>query len=429
MLLKKLTAVLAAIAMAVGGTALAQDGPAPKKDGVTPASAEIFSLLKADDEDCAKKADCAPTVGCAPDHSWLHPKITSDMQLKVGLGVRTSFQSWEDGAATNGGRTRDFNLDNARLFARGKMGDNLTGVLNTDINQAQGGSDAELTILDAYIDYKISDDVSVKFGRFIPPPDRSNLSGPFFLNSYEFPWVQHRGGTGHEDIFQGRDDGVALYGAANEGQLKWSVGAFEGIETAGTGESDSVMMVARGVVNLMDDTEDGYYNQSTYYGEKEILALGLSFANQTDVTAGGGDYTVFTMAALYEQPLDSGGVATLEAGYFDRNDDSPGGATNTQGESYFIVASYLMADSVSIGNLEGRLQPLFRYQESARQAGAPTGREHQMDWALNYIIHGHAARLAIVFSDVNFADGSEDEQRLTIGGQIRFGAAAAAAKK
>ena len=428
MLFKKFTAVLAAIAMAVGGTAMAQDGPAPKKDGVAPASAEILSLLKADDEDCAKdakKADCAPKVGCAPDHSWLHPKVTSPLKLRAGLGVRTSFQAWEASRdASNGitgGRTRDFGLDNARIFLQGTVGKNITGVLNTDINNAQPVADVSgepdgIRILDAYIDYKISDAVSMKFGRFIPPTDRSNLSGPFFINSFEFPWVQHSGGTGHYDIFQGRDDGVVLYGNAGDGVLKWSAGVFEGIDNVA---DDNLMMVARGVVNLLDP-EDGYFNQSTYYGEKEIMALGVTFSNQTNVNGTTDDYTVFSMDALYERPLDSGAVATLEAAYYDRNDDDVTGGTTTQGESYFIVASYLMADSVSIGNLEGRLQPLFRYQEADRQGDNTNEKESQMDWALNYIIHGHMARLALVLSDVNYFGQSDHEQRLTIGGQVRF---------
>ena len=91
-----------------------------------------------------------------------------------------------------------------------------------------------------------------------------------------------------------------------------------------------------------------------------------------------------------------------------------------QGEGYFILGSYLFADSLSIGNLEGRLQPSIRYQESDRNNPQAGDREHQVDYSLNYIIHGHSARVSLVFQDINVAGGAEDQQNLIIGGQVRF---------
>ena len=342
-------------------------------------------------------------------------------RVKVGFGIRTSFTSREVG------RTRDFGLDNARIFLSGKISDKISAFLHTDINNAQGwsfagdGSDPAgngdgLRILDAAIDYKLFDQVSVMAGRYLPATDRSNLSGPMFINAWEFPFVQHR--NGYYDIFQGRDDGVTLYGdTGDDVQLKWSVGVFEGHNNVAG--DDDVWLVARAVLNFLD-REDSYFNQSTYYGEKDIAAVGFTFSNQDDAHGAGLDYTSWSLDFLYERPLDSGGVITAEAAYYDRDDDNAAAGNGRQGEGYFILGSYLFADSLSIGNLEGRLQPSIRYQESDRNNPQAGDREHQVDYSLNYIIHGHSARVSLVFQDINVAGGAEDQQNLIIGGQVRF---------
>ena len=47
-------------------------------------------------------------------------------------------------------------------------------------------------------------------GRQLPPSDRSNLDGPYYLNAaWSFPIVQSFGNLG---ISAGRDDGVAIHG-------------------------------------------------------------------------------------------------------------------------------------------------------------------------------------------------------------------------
>ncbi len=423
---KNTLTLIAAAVMAIGGTAMAQAPAGPST--IT----QVSNVLNAD-ENCGKDAT-GKKAGCddPSDHAWLHPALAdAKNKVSVGFGVRTSFRADETtmggpftGPQTaNGGRTRNFNLDNARIFLKAQLSDKVSGYLNTDVNQAQTGGvgDDDITILDAAIDYELTDTIGVKFGRFIPPTDRSNLSGPFFLNAWEFPWVQYT--NGYNDIFQGRDDGVVLHGEmGDDTQIKWSFGVFEGYDdTAG---DDSVWVVGRIVANFLDK-EEGYFNSSTYYGEKDIAAIGMSFSNQADAHGDGIDYTSWSLDALYEKKTDGGGVLTAEAAYYDRDHDGAGvvGATNfdaLEGEGYFMLVSYLFSNSTSLGNLEGRLQPSFRYQESDRNGPGSGLRENQMDYALNYIIHGHMARLALVFSDIGYSGGVEDEQRLTIGGQIRF---------
>ncbi len=416
MFFKNTLTLFAVAMMAIGTTGFAQDS-------ITP----LIGLVTGDDENCGK--DAAKKAGCDPrDNSWLHPKLeAAKNSVKVGFGVRTSFRGNEsegvDSAGTFGGRVRDFQLDNARIFLSGNMGEKISAYLHTDINNAQGfGGDDGLgdgvRILDAAIDYQITDDVTVKMGRFLPPTDRSNLSGPFFINNYTFPWVQFT--NGYYDVFQGRDDGVAFYGERGEDvQLKWSLALMEGYDNA-PGD-DNLWMVGRVVMNFLD-REEGYFNSSTYYGEKDIAALGFTFSNQDDAHGAGLDYTAWSFDALLETTLDSGGVATLEAAYYDRDhDNAVGGGVNAgqQGEGYFILGSYLMADSISIGDIEGRLQPSIRFQSTDGDIRVGGNMDRSVDYSLNYIIHGHSARVSLVFQDINYVGGFDD-QNLILGGQIRF---------
>ena len=413
MIFKNTLTLFAVALMAAGTTAVAQDSI------VTP----LLGLVTGDDENCGK--DAAGKAGCDPrDNSWLKPNMdTVKNRIKVGFGVRTSFRGNESGSESSGGRTRDFLLDNARIFLSGRVNDKMTAVLSTDINNAQGwsfggnGDGTGLRILDAAIDYQLFDKVAVKFGRFLPSTDRSNLSGPFFLNAWQFPWVQFT--NGYYDVFQGRDDGVTLYGERGDDvQVKWSLGLFEGYDTAGVGGDDNLWMVGRVVLNFLDP-EDVYTNQSTYYGEKDIAALGFTFSNQNDAHGGGMDYTAWSMDALLETTLDGGGVATLEAAYYDRDHDDSTVGFGQQGEGYFLLGSYLFADSISIGDIEGRLQPSIRFQAADRDVSTAGDTDRSVDYSLNYIINGHNARVSLVFQDISYV-GGDDDQNLIIGGQIRF---------
>ena len=410
MFFKNTLTLFAVAMMAIGTTGFAQDS-------ITP----LVGLVTGDDENCGK--DAVRKAGCDPrDNSWLHPELeAAKNSIKVGFGVRSSFLANESEDGTVGGRARDFNLDNARIYLEGNMGENISAYLNTDINNAQGfpGDDGQgdgVRILDAAIDYKLTDNVTVKMGRFLPPTDRSNLSGPFFLNNYTFPWVQFT--NGYYDIFQGRDDGVAFYGERGDDvQLKWSLALMEGYDDTVAGD-DNLWMVGRVVMNFLDP-EDGYFNQSTYYGEKDIAALAFTFSNQDDAHGAGLDYTAWSFDALLETTLDGGGVATVEAAYYDRDHDGAAAGVGRQGEGYFILGSYLLADSISIGNIEGRLQPSIRFQASDRDVQTIGDIDRSVDYSLNYIIHGHNARVSLVFQDVSYTGGA-DNQNLIIGGQIRF---------
>lgn len=384
-----------------------------------------------DDESVAPAVDpapCDPVDACRRHNGWCLP-IGQDKRVTVGMGLRTSFNFIEDGAPNGTSWSDDVDLDNLRLYLNGRAARYLGLEFNTDINNAQGfPSPDELRVLDAIAKIELNDRFNFWIGRFLPPSDRSNLDGPFYLNAWEFPFVQ----LGYPNIFQGRDDGAAIWGQLGGGVFKWQFGAFKGVEGFPNGE-DHLLYAGRLTLNLLDP-EPGYYNASTYFGEKRILAIGLAAMHQDDAVgtiATPRDFTGWSLDVLFEMPLGtdgSGGVVTLEGAHYNFDDDDaaridPAGLftpTTRQGQSFFVLGSYLMPWSLGCGPLKGRLQPYVRFQHYDRDFPAALAPEEQWDLGVHYVIDGHNARLTSVWEHRDQGPGTNHIDLLRFGVQVQY---------
>ena len=75
--------------------------------------------------------------------------------------------------------------------------------------------------------------------------------------------------------------------------------------------------------------------------------------------------------------------------------------------------------AINIGDIEDRLQPSIRFQASDRDTQVAGAQDRSVDYSLNYVIHGQSARVSLVFQDISYT-GGDDDQNLILGGQIRF---------
>jgi len=332
-------------------------------------------------------------------------------EMNVGAGLRTSMNSSKPQGAA---RTYDFNLDNVRLYVSSSGHDVITLEFNMDINNAQGfgtGAEAgEARVLDAIAKFKLSDAVNIWIGRMLPPSDRSNLSGPYYLNAWTFPWVQF----GYHNIFQGRDDGILAHGKLKEGRFEYAIGAFEGKDAA-AGSNDNMMVAGRLNVNLLD-VEEGYYNSSTYFGSMDILTVGFAFQSQngTDV-AGAGDYDGYSFDVLYERPTEDGGAITVEGAWY----DFEGTNSSNDGNSYFVMVSRMTGSDIAIGPASGRVIPYYRHQNFDRDAGDATDKIRSNDWGLHLVMNGHNSRFTLEYSKSETVSGSSTED-VRFGYQLQF---------
>ena len=245
--------------------------------------------------------------------------------------------------------------------------------------------------------------------------------------------------------FAGRDTGVAVWGQLNGGMFKWQGGAFEGTNGI-VNDEDDPLFAGRLVLNLLDP-EPGYYNASTYYGEKEVFAIGVSGMHQENssgtLDAGGdvidsNDFSGLNVDVLFEKTIGediinnsllTGGVLSLEGSYWlyddDDLDDDVAAATtvvgnaNRQGSSFFLLASYLLPNEVSFGVMKGRFQPYARHQRYNRDSDV--GIESAVDTGVNYIIDGHNAKLSLFYQNVHIHDGGSDTVHSgVLAGQFQF---------
>jgi len=344
--------------------------------------------------------------------------------FKIGLGLRTSYAVTENGADDNG-TAAGMSLDNMRLYTLAKITKDIVVEFNTELTNGNTANsqnaDQAMRVLDAIVKVALPGDFTLWAGRFLPPSDRFNLDGPYFLNAYNFPMVQ-----AYPALENGRDDGFAIMKEYGGGRFKWSYGMFEGRTSKTNGDanpdqSDNSLHAFRATYNFWDP-EPGYYTTSSYYGGKDVLAVAFVFHSEHEgagnTAANPGDFTGWNVDALMEKKLSNGGVVNLEGAYFEYDTDDKEDSSLTQGEAYLVLASYLLPDPVGVG----KLQPYARYQHFARDGinrAAARGNRSVIEGGINYIISGANGKICAFYSGDKVGNGSTTDS-FNIGMQFQL---------
>src|SRR5262245_36944473 len=220
------------------------------------------------------------------------------LKAKVGVGLRAQIAMDPD--RPEGQDEPLYQVSpNLRPYINGEVFDyvKFEGNLDASIDSVQ--------LLDAVLKLEFSEYFNLWLGRFLPPSDRANLSGPYFQNAWTYPSGVHA----YPAEYAGRDEGVAIWGQLFGGHFKWQAGAF-GMGTA----TPDPRLAGRIVVDVLDP-EPGYYNSSTYYGSIDVLAIGAAIQH-TPAPDGAPDEaadTVWNLDALYEGNFRGAGVLDIEA--------------------------------------------------------------------------------------------------------------------
>jgi hypothetical protein len=300
--------------------------------------------------------------------------------LNYGVGLRVSA-----GTTTMSGASDTvglFALD-VRPYISGQVTPFLKFTGNLDLNN---GDQGRIHVLDAVAQLEPDDLFNIWMGRFLPPSDRANLSGPYYQNAWNYPTTVN----GFPSIYAGRADGAAVWGQVGKGVFKYQAGIFTLDTRLPLGQA---IYAARLVFNALDP-EPGYYNSSTYYGKKDVLAIGATFQYKKTPAGGGAPETslgAFNLDGLFEKRLGRDTVS-LEGAYYNFNQ---GANSGNQGWSYFALVSYLFGTKVG----PGKIQPMARYQYAAPPGGGDGFKT--VDGGLNYIMDGHNTRAALVVQNVN----------------------------
>jgi len=344
--------------------------------------------------------------------------------ISVGLGLRTSYDDIQDGAPDGKSGSNNFELDSVRLYVNASLNSWIKATLNTERD-----SNGDVAVLDGYARFEPLPYFNIWVGRMLPPSDRSNLDGPYYLSSWLYPGVVSQ----YPSKFDGRDDGATVWGKLFDNKFVYSAGVFDGhnrIEGA-SNQSDNLLYAGRAVYNFLDAEDNpAYYESSTYYGKADILTLGAAFQYQKDGVGSAlrkGDYTAFNIDGLFEKKLFNGGAFTLEGAYYHYdtggivdvapNFDGAGSTANVggiqQGSAYLASAAFLFPDKLWVG----KFQPVIRFQDFDATITHVTTKQY--DGGLNYIIDGHNARISAVYSYTETSDARPSHE-FVLGAQLQF---------
>jgi hypothetical protein len=349
------------------------------------------------------------TVAAASGFAALPIASAQAGDFTVGGGIRTSFTStdfdFDDGeGGTESDSISDFTLNSARLYISGKATDNIGFMLNTEYNQ----NNETIRVIDAAAQFSFSGGKhNIWVGRFLPPSDRANLYGPYYASN----WAVYQDGVqdGYPFETEGRDDGIAYWG--QYGKVKFSVGAFD-VSGLTTGDSD-VLLASRVQADFWD-AEDGYYLNGTYYGEKDLLAVGVAAQ-----TADAGD--AYSIDFLLEKKLGNSGVITLESEYAMYDGlggyGTPVGSLYEKQDGWYVLGAYLFPGSAG----PGKFQVLGKYGQAKFDFGPVDLDQDTLELDLNYLIKTFNARISLYYLDKSFdPDVSGDTQTIGIGLQIQM---------
>lgn len=272
-------------------------------------------------------------------------------------------------------------------------------------NQSASGKDVtgKADILDLIGKFNLHDSFNIWVGRMLVPSDRSNFSGPWFMSAWNYPGfyghpVLGGGPVGPRQGFFGRNDGATVWGQFLGGHLKYYASAFD------LHDVDERALYSGRLNFTLLNPEPGFYHSSTYYGGKDIVALGLSGQYKkggsrerppTDPAPMGfvGDrknYRGLSADLLVEKTLGGAGTATLESAYYIFD-----GRYEYIKNNLYVLGSYLIPVEIGIG----RFQPLVRLQQAKTKGTDKTWR--LIDAAVSYVVDEYAMRIALNYQNSN----------------------------
>lgn len=278
-------------------------------------------------------------------------------------------------------------------------------------------STASAALLDLVAKVEFAEGFNVWLGRMPVASDRASLSTVWAISPWTMPGgydpfppsnTPARPTPGPRRGQDDRDNGATLWGQFGGGTFKYYLGVF-GLDQPNT----SPLYSARFALSLLNP-EPGFRTSSSYFGTKDVLALGVGAQHR----AGGsiappGDtwpasnFNQLGADMLFEKGSATSGVLNLESSIAKMWGDNE--MANYQ---FVALVSYLMPIDIGIG----RLQPLVRFQRAALGQAPDAGDFTSIEAQLGYIIDGFRMRLVSVYQYAKVRN--QDHNAILLGVQL-----------
>ncbi|QSQ20848.1 hypothetical protein JY651_37320 [Pyxidicoccus parkwayensis] len=269
------------------------------------------------------------------------------------------------------------------------------------VGYAENFDSAQAKLLDAAGMFKVADSFQIWAGRFVVPFDRFNLSGPFRNLIWDYPGLY--GGVrrvGGENGPFGRDTGLSIWGSVAKGLFKYHLMAHQ-LERSEV----APRFTGRVSVSLLD-REPGYFVQSSYLGEKDVLAFGVAMQYQhkgrtwTPAPAPGApplptgtpaptqldNLSAVTADVFAEKNFGTAGTGTFDAAYYHYDEHRP------YRRAFAITAAYL--PPLKLG--PGKTQLGVRWEQAYASSFSPQLSDVRgVDLSASYFLNGYNLRIGL----------------------------------
>jgi hypothetical protein len=325
--------------------------------------------------------------------------------------VGSVFQGGADKSKLN-----DWHMDTAliELHAGGKIHkkvgvtvdlvSNMQSLFNPPGNgMGEGGS--YVAIEDAIISFDFVDEFHLWAGHLLVPVDRANASGPFFMIPWNYPGF-FAGVSAPLEGPSGRNNGTVLWGDISGGKLTYLAGVFDNASVATSPLFSGRLRLA------LWDPEPGFWGNGSYFGDKNLLSIGVGAQFQKHGSASmtaDKDWTDLNADVLVEKKLPGGGWVTGEGAYYHYN-VLDGGFS----DMFYVLAAFA-SPTVGVGNI----QPMVRYQWEKIKANTGAN-PWNLDVGLSYLVKGPALRAVATYSHTKFNPTDTSANSIQLGAQAIF---------
>jgi hypothetical protein len=363
-----------------------------------------------------------------PSASWagVELQIDQDSNLELGFRLQTQFLSSTNSQAdAENEHEEKFLLRRARIRLGGSVTKWVNFFIQVGSDSEEDGSVGDAKVIDGFINLHLLEQAQIIMGEHMAPAGRQHLTSSAAMmaidrpgiTDYNLTWGLNGGAVFNTAIFDdgnldlsgdgnvNRDIGVTLFGSTSFTETihaKYYVGGYTGIQFMNNAE-DKERVTGRVQLNFFEP-EPGYYNLSTYLGEKRTVAIGASIDHQQRIARDTAkddniNYIWYSIDAFADIPVGPGST-TFEAGYSnldledstslrDSASGSPKNAKETEGDGFYVQSGYYLE------NLN--LQPWVLFERWYSDASDDVGSWSAWRVGVSYFIKGHNANIKVGF--------------------------------
>lgn len=329
------------------------------------------------------------------------------VQVHFLLQVWGQFKEYYDAAPDGLGESptddstvdKSFFLRRSRIMLKGQVAKNVTFFMETDDFNAgkddtsnKGSSGTGLFTQDAFINYKIANELQVAVGMILLPFMHHNRQSAVSLLGVDYNTAFVGAGLKNTNVW--RDYGLELRGLLLGGLIDYRVGVFQGRDRASledeglnTNTHDYPRYTGRIQINALDP-ETGFFYSGNYLGTKKIVSFGAGLDYQQQVLPNPGgvsdDYSAWTVDLTVDYGLPGGNALALQAAYVNIT-NCPETLSDGYVDSYayFVQAGFLIAKLV---------QPVVKYYTVVVDDADDTETSHVI-MGVNFYLDGHNASI------------------------------------